>query len=380
MKSTGGLRRGLLAAMLVMAGLLAAAPAGAASPDAGASVIGGEPTTTERWPWMVALAKTPAAEPDESPRERQFCGGSIIAPTVVLTAAHCTIDMETGHLEDYEVIAGRTNLDRTSAGTTSGVRSIHFPLTPNGFPRFLLQIGWDVALLELDRPLPQRRIRLAGPDERGILRPGRRLIETGWGTTKGRRLETPATLMMSRTNIQPASVCKEQTSGLFESDSQLCLGDAFSSQTTCYGDSGGPTMVATRTGFRLVGVTSYGPSSCPSDGLSVDAFVGGEDLGNWIQQKVVTLAGVDPVGSGGTAGPVPALCRVPVLRLKPVRWSLEALRRSGCRNVKLKRIKVPFRRYHQRVVVAPFGEGWLTIPNRPITLLVGVYERRKKRS
>ncbi|KAF2978928.1 hypothetical protein EK904_009592 [Melospiza melodia maxima] len=42
-------------------------------------VLGGSPAAIEAWPWQVSLQY----------RKEHICGGSIIAPGWVLTAAHC---------------------------------------------------------------------------------------------------------------------------------------------------------------------------------------------------------------------------------------------------------------------------------------------------
>ena len=87
---------GVAAAALATVGV--AGTATAAADDVTPMIIGGEETTIEENPFAVALT---------TPDGFQFCGGTIVAPNKVLTAAHCT---EGTAPADIKVVAGRTTL------------------------------------------------------------------------------------------------------------------------------------------------------------------------------------------------------------------------------------------------------------------------------
>lgn len=336
---------GLTLALIVV---LTCAGGSKAAGGAHASVIGGSATTISRWPWQVAFLESTVKKPERKPSQRFICGGSLIAPTIVVTATHCAIEVDLSKPEYFSVIGGRTNLNDAGEGKEVLVKDAKFPLTRSGVPRYLLQfdVRWDLAVIELAEPIDQPTIKLAGPDEAALMTPGHTVYKTGWGLHRkyGRGGLSPV-LRQIKTAVQPARTCAQLDEAFlgtpFDSSSQVCLGDPRGRATTCNGDSGGPGVVRSSDGYRLIGATSYGTTfDCDSRELSVDAAVSQADTREWVAGIAMDKAGVDVVGSGGTTGPLPRFCEVPKLERRKLPRAKRTLRAGGCRAGKVFRVTI----------------------------------------
>ncbi|HET9198651.1 MAG TPA: serine protease, partial [Solirubrobacterales bacterium] len=258
MRGQRGLPAILGAAMLALA---LCAPAGAAaSGDAQASIIGGSPATIEQFPYLAYIEAG-------NKRSGFACTGTVVAPRVVLTAAHCVENVETGTFStpaEYTVATGVANPKQAQPENVFEVVATHvFPSFDPGV------VHGDAAVLILSRPTSAPALALAGPAEAALYEGGATVAVAGWGVTGANNRQAPATMRTTTMTVQKDSTCARKTKGFYKDYSgavQLCLlSTPKKTSGTCFGDSGGPA-VATRpdgTPVELAVISVVGPLCSP---------------------------------------------------------------------------------------------------------------------
>lgn len=233
------IRRSALAALTIFAAL--APPAQA--------VVGGGEATPGAYPWMIALVDAPHADANEG----QFCGATLIAPTMALTAAHC---VEEASARDLHVVIGRHRLSDRAAGQRIAVAAIA------SHPQVdLLNLRNDVALLRLASPAAGAPIRLVAAGDEGFWTPGTIAKAIGWGQLHANRPYVPDPLFETDVPIVADSDCTVAYGRFFDARSMICAGGGMPPgpvPDTCNGDSGGPLVVSSGGEWLHIGATSWG--------------------------------------------------------------------------------------------------------------------------
>jgi trypsin len=223
--------RPLVVAALAVA-LAAALQTGGAHADQ--QIVGGSRASTTQYPYAVYLANSDGF---------QFCGGTLVAPDKVITAAHCLIDESAA---DLRVVAGRDDKN-SNTGTVSAVTRawVH--------PRFTgVRGGSDIAVLTLAKRLRYRSAAVAGADDGQLYQAGASGTILGWGRTT--EAGSSSRYLLAATVPVVADADCRQSYADFSPDSMVCAGFRDGGVDTCQGDSGGPLIVA----GTLVGIASWG--------------------------------------------------------------------------------------------------------------------------
>ncbi|WP_245663242.1 serine protease [Nocardia inohanensis] len=218
------------AAVLLAGATLAVSPA--------AAVIGGSEVGAGAYPWLAAVGSPFFFERPSG----QFCGGALIAPDQVLTAAHC-VQLAALLPQALTVRFDRTDL-RASDGVTVGVRAVRIhpdfrQETVDGVDVY----RHDLAILTLAEPQLRATVAIAAPH-------GTSGSVLGWGAT-AEGDTTNTRLRAAEVPMTTDADCARAYPGAFDAADMVCAGST--TADTGEFDSGGPLLV----NGELVGITSW---------------------------------------------------------------------------------------------------------------------------
>ncbi|KAL1138562.1 hypothetical protein AAG570_008625 [Ranatra chinensis] len=203
-------------------------------------IIGGRPSLQGKWPWQVAILNR---------FKESFCGGTLVSPKWVLTAAHCV-------KRRLYVRLGEHDLSHVE-GTELQMRVKKSIIHPSYNPE---TVDNDVALLRLPYAVPLETFGIAClPKSRQPLPTQNLCTIIGWGKRSTSHKQGTDILHEAEVPIVPTKLCREVYEEYQITSNMICAGYRHGRSDACSGDSGGPLLCKNANGqWTVFGITSFG--------------------------------------------------------------------------------------------------------------------------
>jgi|HubBroStandDraft_3_1064219.scaffolds.fasta_scaffold00083_17 secreted trypsin-like serine protease len=288
----------LVFAVALSLGAAVRAPVATAA-KAHASIVGGAPAQEGAFPSLAYIIDVQGSYVYQ-------CTGTVIAPSLVLTAGHCVENMSTGAVNaasGFRVVTGA--VDPTTPGSV--VSTVSAAIVYPGLVR-KSDVG-DAALLALTTPVAAPAIKLAAGPEQGRFPAGSPAVMAGWGIASfGQRLPTEV-LQSGTTVVQSDKWCARNAPPFYRKREICTIAPPTYTTGVCSGDSGGPLLMGEPNGeYVEIGVAVHVYDRCSTHHPSVYTSVAA--IYSWAQTWIGAYklsAAPPPASPSAPASPAPSL-------------------------------------------------------------------------
>ncbi|XP_078741698.1 LOW QUALITY PROTEIN: transmembrane protease serine 2-like, partial [Lampetra fluviatilis] len=209
-------------------------------------IVGGVNSALGRWPWQVSLHY----------RGSHACGGSVVAPGWLVTAAHCVNQVGHDQASNWVAYVGFLKQNQMGSAQKSAVQRIYVNTNYDASTQ-----DFDIALMKLASPVTFTSIvkPVCLPTAGTNFAAGTQCWISGWGlmVEKG---DVANTMQEAQIPLIGLDTCNARTMYAGQLTQRMqCAGYASGGVDACQGDSGGPLVCASDDGlWRLTGATSWG--------------------------------------------------------------------------------------------------------------------------
>ncbi|XP_072312779.1 urokinase-type plasminogen activator-like isoform X2 [Eucyclogobius newberryi] len=247
-------------------------------------IVGGTVSTVEAQPWIAAIFWRSKS------REKVFrCGGTLISPCWVLTAAHCFPDGPQTKGRRFSVVLGKNALNQTDLDAEQNFR-VEEVILHEAFDNSEGNFNNDIALVKL-RPKGGRCAEESSSVKAACLPPLNQSLQaglnceiSGYGKEKHGLWFRSQMLREAEVQVLADETCRRDDHyGAMITENMFCAGRPDWSRDACEGDSGGPLVCEAGGRLFLFGVISWGDGCAQENRPGVYTKV--TNYNQWIQNK-----------------------------------------------------------------------------------------------